>query len=156
MDRTEKVNIDPVTGAKNNSKLARFDLIPADVLIALAERYGKGAEKYGDRNWELGFKYNLPYQAAMRHILLWWGGENIDEDRGSHHLVNAIWNLVTLLHFELNPDEYNHCDDRPLISAVKHDAQKVASTLEALNGTDIREAIKEAITKPITEIEVEV
>ena len=154
MDRTEKVNIDPVTGAKNNSKLARFDLIPADVLIALAEHYGKGAEKYGDRNWELGFKYNLPYQAAMRHILLWWGGENIDEDRGSHHLVNAIWNLVTLLHFELNPDEYNHCDDRPLISAVKHDAQ--GNGIPESIDKGIKEAIKEAMTKPITEIEVEV
>ncbi len=123
MDRTETKVVNPITGAANGMKLARFDLVPPDVLIKIAEHYGIGAAKYGDRNWEGGFNYNLPYQSALRHIMLWWGGENVDVDTGSHHLVNAIWNLITLLHFELNRDQYGQFDDRPEISSIKDDPE---------------------------------
>ena len=34
------------SGAQKGSKLARYDMIPADALELVAEHYGKGAEKY--------------------------------------------------------------------------------------------------------------
>ena len=34
------------SGAQKGSKLARYDMIPADALDELARHYGKGAEKY--------------------------------------------------------------------------------------------------------------
>lgn len=38
--------VDPTTGGEKGSKLARFSLIPPEFLWALAEHYGKGANKY--------------------------------------------------------------------------------------------------------------
>lgn len=45
-DSTSEVRVTSETGASKNSKAARFDMIPADVLYELAEHYGIGAEKY--------------------------------------------------------------------------------------------------------------
>ena len=46
MDRNETIQVDATTGGKKAGKLARFDLIPPEPLIALAEHFGRGAQKY--------------------------------------------------------------------------------------------------------------
>lgn len=75
---------------------ARYELIPHDFLCALATLLSKGAEKYGDRNWEKGMAWSRPYNALYRHALKLESGEEIDSDTGAHHAVAMAWNAMVL------------------------------------------------------------
>ena len=91
-------------------KLARFDLIPTSPLRHLAEHFGRGATKYGDRNWEKGYAWSLSYAAAQRHLNAFWGGEDYDpEFPDSHHLDAAMFHLMAMRDFVEKFPEY---DDR--------------------------------------------
>lgn len=97
----EKRVVDPVTGGEKGGKLARFDLIPPEATWALAEHYGKGCQKYADRNWERGYKWGLSIAALQRHIHQWLQGESYDTETGSHHLIAAAWHCFALFVFEV-------------------------------------------------------
>lgn len=106
----EQIYTDPTTGAKKASKLARFDLVPVDPLYQLAEHYGRGAEKYQDRNWQKGYPWGLSYAALCRHLLKWWSGEDIDPETGSNHMTAVAWHAFALLEYTRTHPEM---DDRP-------------------------------------------
>lgn len=106
----ERRVVDPDTGGEKGTKLARFDLIPAAALWQVAEHYGRGAAKYSDRNWELGYAWSLSYGALCRHLYAWWGGEDIDPETGSHHLAAVTFHALALLTFT---DTHPSKDDRP-------------------------------------------
>lgn len=108
--QAEKIVVNSSTGGRKGSKLARFDLIPARQLYALAEHYGKGCEKYEDRNWERGYDWSLSYAACQRHLNAFWNGEDIDGESGSYHVIAAAWHCLALAEFiETHPE----LDDRP-------------------------------------------
>ena len=96
---TEYRTTDPVTGGQKGTKLARFDLIPPEALWELAEVYGRGAQKYADRNWEKGYKWGLSVAALLRHLFTWLMGSKRDED-GNHHLLQIAWHTFTLFTYE--------------------------------------------------------
>lgn len=98
-DQSEVVVEDSETGGRKAKKLARFDLLPPDVLWALAEHYGVGANKYEDRNWEKGYAWSLSFQALQRHLWAFWGGEDLDAETGSSHLAAALFHVCALLRF---------------------------------------------------------
>lgn len=107
--------VDETTGGAKGQKLARFDLIPPGPLFRLAERYGEGAKKYGDRNWELGYSWSLNFAALCRHLFAFWRGEDIDEETGAHHLDAVMWHAFTLREFvETHPE----MDDRSTPGSV--------------------------------------
>lgn len=106
----EEIITDPLTGGQKGRKLARTDLLPADVLMLLAEHYGKGALKYADRNWEKGYAWSLSYGALLRHLFLWESGEDYDEETGSLHTVAAAWHAISLIAFQTRGVG---TDDRP-------------------------------------------
>jgi len=91
---------DPVTGGQKGQKIQRFDLIPPEAMQALATVYGKGCEKYADRNWEKGYNWGLSVGALQRHLHLWLLGESIDAETGCHHLAQVAWHAFTLMTFE--------------------------------------------------------
>jgi hypothetical protein len=106
----EVIVTDPKTGGKKGSKLARYDLIPVKPLEEVAIVYGKGARKYADRNWELGYKWGLSYAAMMRHANAFWAGQDYDnhepdcpEGCVNHtegpHLAQVAWHALALLQF---------------------------------------------------------
>lgn len=97
---TETRIVDPQTGGEKGMKLARFSLIPADWLWALAEHFGVGAKKYDDRNWERGYKWSLSIDAHGRHMAQWLSGEDNDAETGSSHLIAAAWHLLVLWWFQ--------------------------------------------------------
>lgn len=76
----------------------RYDLIALAPLKRLAELYARGAEKYGDRNWQLA---NSPEEmqrfrgSAFRHFVQWLNGE-VDED----HAIAAVWNIFAVIQLE--------------------------------------------------------
>ena len=110
-DTTEEIIVNPATGGAKGRKLARHELLPPESLTAIAERFGLGAAKYEDRNWEKGYDWSLSYGALQRHLLAFWGGEDLDEEFGDSHLAAAGFHIMVLLSFiQNNPDG----DDRPV------------------------------------------
>lgn len=67
----------------------RFDLIPWEVIRALAIHYEKGCQKYGDRNWENGIPVSSFLDSAMRHL-----AQVIDGRDDENHLISALWNIT--------------------------------------------------------------
>ena len=111
------------SGAQKGSKLARYDMIPADALEILAEHYGIGAEKYppfdnGDEygrldNWRRCYDWSLSFAAMQRHSWQFWNGEDIDPETGSPHLAAVAWHALAMLHWSLNDELKTKYDDRP-------------------------------------------
>ena len=97
------------TGGEKGVKLERFDLIPPEALGAIARHYGLGSRKYADNNWRRGYDWSKSYAALQRHANLFWGGEDIDPETGSPHIIAVAWHAITLYTF-LN--EYPEYDDR--------------------------------------------
>jgi len=101
----DAVVTDPDTGGRKGSKLARFDMIPPDVLWELAEHYGRGELKYPsdpEPNWQRGYSWRLSVAALHRHLALWEQGEDTDADTGSSHLIAAVWHGIALRYFQLH------------------------------------------------------
>lgn len=97
----EVIITDPSTGGKKGQKIERFDLIPNEFEVALARHYGVGSQKYDDRNWEKGYRWSLSVGALRRHLSAWLGGESIDPETGSNHLIAVAWHAIALFVFEL-------------------------------------------------------
>lgn len=81
------------SGAVRDKKTGkgRCDLLPACVLLRLARHYERGAERYGDYNWQRGIPCHSFADSALRHLFKYMDGWT-DED----HLIAAIWNLCGL------------------------------------------------------------
>lgn len=87
-------------GTKFDEGKPRFDLIPPHALEALADLYRKGADKYGDRNWEKGMAWGRIFRALVSHTWKWWRGEDFDPTDGQHHLIAVAWNSFTLYEYQ--------------------------------------------------------
>ena len=97
-------------GLRYNNGKPRFDLLPPEALQALAEHYGKGAEKYAARNWERGMDWCKCFASLERHAWAWMGGEDIDPENGSHHMIAVAWNAMALFTYAMRNIG---TDDRP-------------------------------------------
>lgn len=86
---------------KHNEGKRRHSLIPVDTIDALAEMYTYGAENYGDNNWKLNEDSLVWYDAMMRHLQSWKGGEFFDNDSGKKHLKHALINMSFLYETDL-------------------------------------------------------
>lgn len=84
------------TGLRYNKGKPPIHLIPPEAITALAQHYQRGADKYKERNWELGMKYSHCYNSLMRHALAWWQGEDKDPETGTHHMIAVAWNAIAL------------------------------------------------------------
>jgi hypothetical protein len=88
--------------------------IPGQVILEIGTALQEGAIKYGRHNYrEEGTIASIYYDAAFRHLISWWEGEDIDPDSGLPHVVKAIASLVVLRDAQLVGKEI---DDRPVPS----------------------------------------
>lgn len=97
------------TGGQKGVKLEQFDQIPVEALRALAILYGNGAAKYEAHNFRKGYEWSKSYNAMLRHMTAFWGGEDMDEEMGVPHIICAIWHGMALFTFMQEHPEY---DDR--------------------------------------------
>lgn len=97
------------TGAEKGSKAQRYDLVPFEAIGEIAEVYNFGSKKYADHNWRKGYNWGLSYAAMMRHLALFWEGEDVDSESGLLHLSHAGWHILCLLTFYR---EHPELDDR--------------------------------------------
>ena len=92
--------ITPKEGVKLDSGKRRVDLVPTEAINALAEVLTAGAVKYGTHNWRKGMDWSRVYGAAQRHMLAFWGGDDIDEESGMPHLWHALTNMAFLVSYQ--------------------------------------------------------
>jgi hypothetical protein len=85
------------TGARRDmaSNKERPDLISPFAESRVGSWLGKGAEKYGDRNWEKGMPFTVFYASMKRHMMKFAKGWT-DED----HLAAIIFNAQAIIHFQ--------------------------------------------------------
>ncbi len=83
---------------KDEGKL-RLDLVAPEAIEALARVSTQAVEsgKYPDRDWEKGMKWSRQYASAMRHLMAWQRGEDIDPESGLPHLEHALWRIAALV-----------------------------------------------------------
>ena len=73
----------------------RYDLISTVGLTRVAQLMAKGAEKYGERNWELGQPTSRFYASMFRHMMAWANGERTED-----HLAAVVFNAMGIMHME--------------------------------------------------------
>ena len=90
----------PQPSGHKGVKRARFDLLPPDALWTVAELYGKGAEKYAERNWERGYEWSKSCGAIGRHWAAILAGEFVDPETGLPHAASICFHALALIAFE--------------------------------------------------------
>lgn len=86
--------------------------IPVVSLLHLGAAMADGERKYGLCNWrENEVLSSVYYNAALRHLMSWWDGEQRADDSGVHHLGHAMACLAIIL----DAESINKLsDDRPI------------------------------------------
>lgn len=77
----------------------RVDLIPPECLWRMARLYTKGAEHYGEHNWEKGIPTESFIASMDRHWIKYKMGWK-DED----HLASAVFNLFGIMFNEIHSE----------------------------------------------------
>lgn len=114
---------------RDNANKLRLDLLPVAALCDVAAVMTYGATKYAERNWEQGAKPSGEYIAcALRHILAYQGGEDIDPESRRPHLAHAATNLLFLL--ELTACQ-KVADNRSDIAAAPATRQRVRGACDS-------------------------
>jgi hypothetical protein len=94
---SEAVETGSADGYPDDNPKTRFgvqkpdpSLVPPVSILAEAMAFSDGAQKYGPYNWrEKTVSSRIYVAAAMRHILQYLDGEDIDPKSGVHHLGHA-------------------------------------------------------------------
>lgn len=77
----------------------RIDLVPASVLLEIAEVFTFGCKKYGDVNWQKGMNWSRAYGSCLRHLFAWASGQDKDPESGLSHLSHAASNIIHLIYY---------------------------------------------------------
>jgi hypothetical protein len=100
--------IEPV-GIKQDFGKPKISLIPSEAIIEMAKAFTYGASKYSEHNFKLGIKYSRLLDAAMRHLLAFNSGEDIDFESKNNHLGHALASIAMLTYMTYNKKDM---DDR--------------------------------------------
>lgn len=87
VDTTKSSNPKDIIG----STKPPLSCIPSGPLYEVGAAMLDGSAKYGRHNWRvIGVRSSVYYDAALRHLMKWWEGEDTDTDSGCHHLAHAV------------------------------------------------------------------
>lgn len=96
-------------GTKSDKGKPPIGLCPTSGIVARARVFAMGAEKYGAHNFRDGLAFSRLVDAALRHILAWKEGEDLDDESGLSHLAHAGCEIDMLLELIETKPEF---DDR--------------------------------------------
>ncbi len=100
----------PLASRHNTGKI-RPSLFPSNVYKEVLKVFQFGAGKYGDFNWQKGFRYRDCADSLERHWLDWKEGKDTDDESGLYHLAHIIANATFLLFYTITGN-YSHLDNR--------------------------------------------
>lgn len=86
-------------GLRYNEGKIRYDLITPFALEQLATVLSKGAEKYAERNWELGMRWSTVIASLERHLQAFKNGEDFDKESGLLHISHLLTNAAFLAEY---------------------------------------------------------
>lgn len=86
-------------GKRFNEGKTRHDLVPAFAQEQYAKVLTRGAEKYGDRNWEKGMPWSKVIASLKRHVLAIELGEDYDSESGLLHSAHVMCNAAFLTEY---------------------------------------------------------
>ena len=98
-------------GVKYDEGKDPWHLYPWDAAKAIVKVLTFGANKYSERNWELGMAWSRCYRAAIGHLQDWWQTGEPDAETGYSHLWHAGCCVMFLIAFEIRGIGK---DDRPI------------------------------------------
>ena len=96
-------------GTKHDQGKPDLSHISLELMEQVARVREFGARKYSRDNWRKGFLFNRSIAAALRHILAFKEGENLDPESGLSHIAHAVCCLEHLMNDIKNHPEN---DDR--------------------------------------------
>lgn len=74
----------------SGSAKVSFAYIPPIALVAEGIVMAQGAGKYGAYSWgHTAVRASTYYNAAMRHLLAWYTGEDLDPESGQSHMAHV-------------------------------------------------------------------
>ena len=90
-----------------DSQTQKFDagkspmgLLSTAALTKIAEVLSFGAQKYSAHQWRSGIEWQRLLDAALRHLLAFNDGQDVDEETGLSHLAHLGCCVMFLLEFE--------------------------------------------------------
>jgi hypothetical protein len=90
---------------------APLSTVPGNVIAEIGVAMLEGASKYGRHNYRVaGVRASVYYDAAMRHLIAWWEGEDEDLDSSMSH-ITKILACMTVLRDAMHQEVWT--DDRP-------------------------------------------
>lgn len=100
--------------------------VPSHVLFEVGMGMFEGGWKYREANYRvIGVRASIYFDAAMRHLIAWWEGEDIDPASQIHHISKVISCLMVLRDCQMqseNGSGVDYKDDRPPKSRVQMSA----------------------------------
>jgi hypothetical protein len=93
-------HVSPTGGRRANTGKLPVDLVPASLILGVAAVLKAGAEKYAPRNWEKGMELSIPYACAMRHMLAWLGGQDLDPETNRPHWEHVATNAAFIIEYQ--------------------------------------------------------
>ncbi len=96
-------------GRKDDSGKAPLSLLSSSWLMGVGRVLLFGAKKYSANNWRQGMQHSRLIDAALRHLLAYNNGEDLDPETGESHLYHASCCLMFLSELALTHPEL---DDR--------------------------------------------
>lgn len=107
MPETKPTNPKDAVGIKK----APMSAVSGPFVLSVGLAKLEGALKYGRHNHRaIGVRSSVYYDAAMRHLMAWWEGQDTDPDSGLSHIVKAAACLEVLFD---SMQIGNLNDDRP-------------------------------------------
>lgn len=96
-------------GLKFDTGKPPFDLLSRQWLEGTAQVLAFGAKKYDRHNWRKGIQFSRLLGAALRHLLAFQDGEDLDPETGLSHIHHASCCLMFLSELQIKKPEM---DDR--------------------------------------------
>ena len=91
------------------SKKPSIGLVPLKAIWEIAKVMSFGAQKYDRFNWKEGIRYSRLSDAALRHLIQFIEGEDIDSESGLPHLAHCGCCITMLLEMTMDRQDL---DDR--------------------------------------------
>lgn len=100
----------PETSARHNSGKTQTRELDPSFILGMGDVLTKSRAKYEHFNWCKPTKLSTPYESAMRHLMAFQSGENIDPETGLSHLLHVATNIMFMYYHITNNPEFS--DDR--------------------------------------------
>lgn len=84
---------------KADSGKAALSILTPESLSYEARAFEYGAQKYSKNNYKLGMSWSRVSDAALRHLVAWAAGEDMDPESGLNHLAHAKACLGMLIYY---------------------------------------------------------